>query len=63
MANDIEDGIYGGVDFGAYYGPLCRSKQHLMDAGNTWIAGDGGTRCRACYIASTERYAELRKAS
>jgi WhiB family transcriptional regulator, redox-sensing transcriptional regulator len=52
MAAGEQDGIWGGVDFGAYYGPLCRSKQHLMDAGNTWIDGSGGTRCRACHIVS-----------
>ena len=54
MAQGIEDGIWGGVDFGAYYAPLCRNKLHLMDAGNTWIDGNGGTRCRACRIATDD---------
>ena len=55
MATGQEDGIWGGVEFGTYYGPLCRNKLHLMDAGNTWIAGDGSTKCRACFIATEER--------
>lgn len=48
MVNGIEDGIWGGVEFGAYYGPLCRNKLHLMDAGNAWIDTHGSTKCRAC---------------
>ncbi len=52
MAAGVKDGIFGGVDFGGYYAPLCRNKLHLMDAGNTWIDGSGATKCRACRNAS-----------
>ena len=54
MARGVEDGIWGGVDFGGCYGPLCRNKLHLMDAGNTWIDSRGWTRCRACHIATDD---------
>ena len=55
LAEGIDDGIWGGVEFGAYYGPLCRNKLHLMDAGNTWIDGNGSTKCRACRNAAGRR--------
>ena len=55
MANGVDDGIWGGVDFGGYYAPLCRNGEHLMDAANTWIDSRGWTRCRACRIATDQR--------
>ena len=55
MATRQEDGIWGGVEFGACYGPFCRNKLHLMDAGNTWIDTHGSTKCRACRNIADQR--------
>lgn len=55
MSAGVDDGIWGGVEFGTYYGPLCRNKLHLMDAGNTWIDTHGSTKCRACRNIADQR--------
>ena len=55
MRAGVEDGIWAGVEFGAYYGPFCRNRLHLMDAVNTFINDHGSTKCRACRNAAEQR--------
>ena len=55
MKAGVEDGIWGGVEFGAYYGPFCRNRAHLMDAANTFINDHGSVKCRACRNLAEQR--------
>lgn len=56
LAEEIPFGIWGGLTAdqrgamlrrGRYDSPMC-SEGHLLDAGNLYIAPDGGKRCRTC---------------
>jgi WhiB family redox-sensing transcriptional regulator len=45
-------GIWGGADFGAHFGPLCKNRIHLMDGTNAWLSRTGALVCLACRNAT-----------
>jgi len=57
MATGQRNGIWGGADFSAHHGPLCKNRIHLMDSANAWLDASGSLVCLACRTATEERRA------